>query len=84
MAVCVCVRTFLCGWSPDNVVSQRRPLPHAVSNVIHRSVFFNVRMSRHSIDVDIVAHVNLQKRKKEKEESNISELWAGLGFYSLY
>lgn len=54
------MQTFLCGWNPDNVVGQRGSFPHAVSDVIHRPISLNVRMGCHSVDVDKVAHVNLE------------------------
>lgn len=59
--VVVLIQTFLCGWSPDNVVGQCCSFTHAVSNVKYRTIFLNMRVGCHSINVDIVAHINLHR-----------------------
>lgn len=56
--------TFLCGWGLDNVVGQCCSFPHAVSNVIHCTITLNMRVGCHSINVDIVAHINLHRKWK--------------------
>lgn len=65
---CLCVsvwcqwsKTFLRRWNPDDVVGQRRSFSHAVSNVVNCSIPLDVRMGCHSINVDVVAHVNLDR-----------------------
>lgn len=52
--------TFLCGRNLDNVIGKCCSFPHAISNVVNSAIIFNVRVSRHSIDIDVVTHVNLQ------------------------
>lgn len=58
---CQWSKTFLRRWNPDDVVGQCRSFSHAVSNVVNCSIPLNVRMGCHSINVDVVAHVNLDR-----------------------
>lgn len=67
-------QTFRCGRNFDNVVGQWHILPKTVPNVVHRSVTFNVWMSCHSIDREVVTQVHL-----EKEFERLS-LWRVLMF----
>lgn len=54
--------TFLCGRNFYNVVGQWHVLPKTVPKVVHRSITFNVWMSRHPIDREVITQVHLEKQ----------------------
>lgn len=61
--------TFLCRRNLDDVVSQRCSFSHAVTDVIHSPVSLDVWVGCHSINVDVVAHVNLRRNESHRKSS---------------
>lgn len=60
--------TFLLGWDLDDVVSQRGSFPHAVSDVVDRTVSLDVWVGCYAIYVDVFAHVHLSVQGEKESQ----------------